>query len=253
MLLSLLLPLFASTAAAGGAAGHAGAGAQCTDIQGVCLENSTAIATLHKVATRQGCCDACGAQEGCVAWNYNAGITKCTLRSDYHPTPGPRCSAGRMGGAPPPPAPPGPPGPPPPPPPVPAPPSPPAPAPVPPGLVPAQLSADFTALQRGNWTLVEKPNDVSPLAVFGATAFPVVANGPGGVAMAGARLGKGRLIAAGHQVWANLGCFQLDNKILEQNMLAWLKPGSVGGSGRVLVGGYENNCCRNGSNPITCK
>ena len=35
-------------------------------------------------------------------------------------------------------------------------------------------------------------------------------------------------------------------------MLAWLKPGRVAGTGRVLVGGYETDCCRNGSNPVPC-
>ena len=240
---------------------------QCVLVSGVCLGNSTAIGTVHHVQTEQACCDACVTHTGCAAWNYNSGIQKCTLRSDYRPTPGLRCTVGRVGSAPAPPPPPAPPAPPTPPPAPPAPPTPkppappaptppaPPPAPLPPppsGLVPAQLQADFSVLRAQNWTLVEKPNDVSPLAVFGAAAFPVVADGPGGVAMAGARMGKGRVLAAGHQVWANFACFQLDNKELEDAMLRWLRPGHVSGTGRVLVGGYEANCCRNGSNPVKC-
>ena len=230
----------------------------CTVDPGQCAGNSTAIGTLHGVTSEQACCDACGTKGGCVAFHYNAGLKKCVLLSVYRPVPGERCSCGRIGSGPspppPPPPPPKPPPPPPAPPPAPPPPAPPAPTPptpVPAGLVPAQLQADYEAL-RGDWTLVEKPNDVSPLAVFGDSAFPVIADGPGGVAMAGARMGKGRVIAAGHQVWANFACFQLDNALLEANMLRWLRPGRIAGTGKVLVGGFESDCCRNGSNPITC-
>ena len=64
-------------------------------------------------------------------------------------------------------------------------------------------------------------------------------------------MGKGRIIASGHQLFADFCDFQLDNAILEGNMLDWLQPGKVNGSGRVLVGGYENGC-RNGSDPVPC-
>jgi hypothetical protein len=248
LLLSLLLHDAAVHAASTEGLPH------CVVEHGVCLTNSTAIRTIHHVSTMQDCCTSCANTTECVAWHFNKGIGKCTLCSDYVPTPGPRCAVGRLGAGPAPPQPPPTPPPPPPPsppPPPPAPPPSPNPPPPPPGSIPPQLAADWRAL-RGNWTLVEKPNDVSPLAVSGAAAFPVVADGAAGVAMAGARMGQGRVLALGHQVWANFACFQLDNRALEAAMLAWLRPGRVSGTGRVLVGGYESNCCRNGSNPITC-
>ena len=113
-----------------------------------------------------------------------------------------------------------------------------------------QVTDDWAALLSG-WAKVEKPNDVSPLYLFGSTAFPIVTAG-GDVTLAGAHLGKGRLLAAGHQWMANFACFQMDNAKLEANMLSWLRPGTVAGTGRVLLAGYELGCCRNGSNPIPC-
>jgi hypothetical protein len=62
--------------------------------------------------------------------------------------------------------------------------------------VPAQVQSDFEELTRG-WNATAKINDVSPMSVFGPSAFPVVASSPSLVAMTGARVGKGRLIAAG--------------------------------------------------------
>ena len=83
---------------------------------------------------------ACGQHPSCMGYSYNHGISKCVLRSTWSPSPG-SCTVGKLGGA-------GPlPPPPPPPPPSPSPsPSPPSPSPsppAPPGLIPAQLAADF--------------------------------------------------------------------------------------------------------------
>lgn len=67
--------------------------------------------------------------------------------------------------------------------------------------VPPQVQADWALLTTG-WNKTIKINDVSPLSVFGPSAFPIVASDPSTVAMAGMRMGAGRVIASGHQVCA---------------------------------------------------
>jgi hypothetical protein len=56
-------------------------------------------------------------------------------------------------------------------------------------LIPKQLQEDYNALAT-NWNATSKINDVSPLGVFGPSAFAVVENGiqGTGVAMAGVRI-----------------------------------------------------------------
>ena len=67
--------------------------------------------------------------------------------------------------------------------------------------IPPQLQSDYDVLAR-SWKETSKINDVSPLGVFGASAFAVVEEDQHGtgVAMAGVRLGKGKAIVCGHQV-----------------------------------------------------
>jgi hypothetical protein len=106
--------------------------------------------------------------------------------------------------------------------------------------LPEQLQQDFDTLTH-SWSGTSKINDVSPLGVFGPAAFAVVEADPGAVAMAGVRIGKGRAIICGHQVWAGFSNLtQHDDKILASNMMTWLKRSG----GKVLATGQVCSQCR---------